>query len=67
MAPVSKVDIDLKISEVMILDPTRPASDRYVELHSKTGTIDPPSSLSGHSLIFIAENLIEVRSNMFLI
>ena len=40
---------------------TRPASVRYVELQS-----DTPLSLSGYSLVFIAENQIEVRSHQYI-
>ena len=60
MAPVSKVVNDVKINEVNIIDPTRPASVRYVELRS-----DSPISLSGFSLLIMAESHIEVRGIFF--
>ena len=68
MAPVriprsNDDDIDLKINEVLLVDPARPDTDRYVELQSEAAYQRvEPSSLSGFSLIFMAENRIEVSS-----
>ena len=52
--------LTLRINEVQILDSTRASSHRYIELYSDEGQ----SSLSGYSLIIIAENWLEVRTSL---